>query len=94
MFDKEKIELELIKEMYSMPGQNFIVKIKYSDKKELKEFQYIQFDSPPYFPRINRFYEFCISRMPQFKFIDYEAIECLNPPIRYLENIEKEFTIH
>ena len=33
MFDKEKMELDLIKEMYSMPGQNFNVRILYKEKE-------------------------------------------------------------
>ena len=96
MFDKEKIEMDLIKEMYSMPGQNFNVKILYKEKnsKEVKSIDYTTFDSPPYFPRVNRFFEFCISRMPKLEFIDYHATETSEQILRYSENIEKEFIIH
>jgi|TARA_A100001515_G_C4496145_1_gene185027 hypothetical protein len=96
MFDREKIEMDLIKEMYSMPGQNFNVKILYKEKnsKEVKSIDYTTFDSPPYFPRINRFYEFCIDRMPKLEFIDYHATETSEQILRYSENIEKEFIIH
>ena len=34
MFDKEKMELDLIKEMYSMPGQNFNVRIENTIKND------------------------------------------------------------
>lgn len=96
MFDKEKIEMDLIKEMYSMPGQNFNVKILYKEKesKLVKSINYSTFDSPPYFPRINRFYEFCIDRMPMLEFIDYHATETSEKILRHSENIEKEFIIH
>ena len=96
MFDKEKMELDLIKEMYSMPGQNFNVRILYKEKesKLVKSINYSTFDSPPYFPRIIRFYEFCVDRMPMLEFIDYHATETSEEILRYSENIEKEFIIH
>ena len=96
MFYKEKMELDLIKEMYSMPGQNFNVRILYKEKesKLVKSINYSTFDSPPYFPRINRFYEFCVDRMPMLEFIDYHATETSEEILRYSENIEKEFIIH
>ena len=96
MFDKEKMELDLIKEMYSMPGQNFNVRILYKEKesKLVKSINYSTFDSPHYFPRINRFYKFCVDRMPMLEFIDYHATETSEEILRYSENIEKEFIIH
>ena len=45
MFDREKIEMDLIKEMYSMPGQNFNVKILYKEKNS-KEVKSILLPSP------------------------------------------------
>ena len=65
-----------------------------TNSKEVKSIDYTTFDSPPYFPRINRFYEFCIDRMPKLEFIDYHATETSEQILRYSENIEKEFIIH
>jgi len=92
--DPEKL---MIKELMSLPTQNYWVKITYSTKIKPDDFLYFsfpQFDSEPYFPRVNRFYEFCIKNMKQFNFIDYEIIEYHNKIPRYIENIDKEFTIH
>ena len=52
-------------------------------------------DSEPFFPRINRFYEFCNQRMKdKFIFIDYEVKDCFTPCPRYNTDVEKEFKIH
>ena len=75
----------------------YLVKFTYVTKRKPDAFLYFsfpQFDSEPYFPRINRFYEFCIKNMKKFNFIDYEIIEYHNQIPRYQENIDKEFTIH
>ena len=89
--------LTLIKELMSLPTQNYWVKFTYTKKEKPDEFLYLsfpQFDSEPWFPRVNRFYEFCIKHMPQFNFIDYEIIEYHNKIPRYTENLANEFTIH
>ena len=90
-------EQNLIHTLMSLPTQNYWVKFTYSTKKkpdDLLHFSFPQFDSEPYFPRINRFYEFCIKNMKQFNFIDYEIIEYPNEIPRYFENLDKEFIIH
>lgn len=87
----------LIKELLSLPTKDYWVKFTYSKNRspnKLLYFSFPQFDCDPYFPRVNRFYEFCVKNMKQFKFIDYEIIEYDNKVLRYQENIEKEFTIH
>ena len=90
-------EHNLMKERMCLPTQNYWVKFTYHNRKNLKkvlEFSFPQFDSEPYFPRINRFYEFCIKTMKQFNFIDYEIVDYPNKIPRYVENIDKEFIIH
>ena len=87
----------LMTELMSLPTKNYWVKFIYTNKlnptkKLLLEFP--QYDSEPYFPRINRFYEFCSRHMKQFKFVDYEITEYPNEIPRYCENIDKEFIIH
>ena len=52
-------------------------------------------DSEPFFPRINRFYEFCIQKMEnKFIFIDYEIVDCFTRGPRYNIDLENEFKIH
>ena len=90
-------EQNLITELMSLPTQNYWVKFTYVNRrkpKEILDFSFAQFDCEPYFPRINRFYEFCNKNMQQFKFVDYEIIEYPNEIKRYCENIDKEFIIH
>lgn len=90
-------EHSLIKELMGLPTQNYWVKFTYhknKNPKEKLEFSFPQFDSEPYFPRINRFYEFCNKHMKQFQFIDYEITDYPNEIKRYCENIDKEFIIH
>jgi len=90
-------EQNLIKELMSLPTQNYWVKFIYSTKREPNDFLYLsfpQYDSEPYFPRVNRFYEFCVKNMKQFNFIDYEINEYPNEIPRYCENLDKEFIIH
>ena len=87
----------LISELMSLPTKNYWVKFVYtsklnSQKKLLLEFP--QYDSEPYFPRINRFYEFCIRNMKMFNFLDYEVVQYNNKITRYHVDLEKEYTIH
>tara|TARA_R110000851_G_scaffold196315_1_gene347206 strand:+ start:371 stop:658 length:288 start_codon:yes stop_codon:yes gene_type:complete len=91
--DKEPI----FKELMSLPTQNYWVTFIYCNKKRPNKhlyFSFAQFDVEPYFPRVNRFFDFCIENMKQFDFIDFEIIKYKNKIPRYQENIEKEFTIH
>ena len=81
----------------SLPTQNYWVKFIYVNKLNPTKKLYLEFpqyDSEPYFPRVNRFYEFCIKNMKQFNFIDYEITEYPNEIPRYCENLDKEFIIH
>ena len=90
-------EQSLIKELMSLPTQNYWVKFTYSTKKDPDDFLHFsfpQYDSEPYFPRVNRFYEFCIKKMKMFNFLDYEVIEYKNEITRYHVDLEKEYTIH
>jgi len=52
-------------------------------------FSFPQFDVEPYFPRVNRFFDFCIDNMKQLNFIDFEIIKFNNKILKYQENIEK-----
>jgi len=91
--DKEPV----FKELMSLPTQNYWVTFIYCNKKRPNKhlyFSFAQFDVEPYFPRVNRFFDFCIENMKQFDFIDFEIIKYKNKIPRYQENIEKEFTIH
>ena len=87
----------LYKELMSLPTQNYWVTFTYSTKRKPDKhlyFSFAQFDLENYFPRVNRFFDFCIDNMKQFNFIDFEIIEYNNKIPRYQEDIEKEFTIH
>jgi hypothetical protein len=94
MFEKES---DIVETLMNSPTSNFWVKFTYYDKKNPKvklNFEFAQFDSEPFFPRINRFFEFCISRMTDFVFIDYEIKEYDYDIIKYSINPRNEFTIH
>ena len=87
----------LIAELMSLPTQNYWVKFIYVNKLNPEKKLYLEFpqyDSEPYFPRVNRFYEFCTKNMKMFNFIDYEVIEYNNEIPRYQVDLEKEYTIH
>ena len=97
MFDEKFQEKRLVEELMSMPTHNYWVKFIYSNKKtpnKKEYFEFPQFDSEPYFPRINRFYEFCNENMKQFKFHDYEINNYPGDIPRYEVNFDKEFIIH
>jgi hypothetical protein len=87
----------LIAELMSLPTRNYWVKFIYVNKLNPQKKLYLEFpqyDSEPYFPRVNRFYEFCMKNMKMFNFIDYEVIEYNNEIPRYQVDLEKEYTIH
>lgn len=98
MFDKELEEKNILKSLMSLPTHNYWVKFIYSDRttpNKKEYFEFAQFDSEPYFPRINRFYEFCMDHMrKKFKFHDYEIINYPKEYTKYSVDPEKEFIIH
>jgi len=62
----------------SLPTQNYWVTFTYSTKRKPDKhlyFSFAQFDIEPYFPRVNRFFDFCIDNMKNFNFIDFEIID-------------------
>lgn len=94
MFDKES---DVVETLMNTPTRNYWVKFIYYNKKNPTvklSFEFAQFDSEPFFPRINRFFEFCISHMTDFVFVDYEITEYNNEIIKYSINPRNEFTIH
>ena len=96
-FDKEQDERQIIERLYAQPVKDFFVKFKYHHIKtpeNIQELQFKQIDSEPFFPRINRFYEFCNYKMNDYKFIDYEVTDCFTPGPRYYTDIKNEFNIH
>ena len=98
LFNRNNHDFELLKELYAAPTQYYNVVFKYYDLKnptKIENLQFVQMDSEPFFPRINRFYEFCNTRMEnKFKFIDYEIENCFTTGPRYVIDIENEFRIH
>jgi len=97
MFDEKSQEKKLVEELMSMPTHNYWVKFIYSNKKtpnKKEYFEFAQYDSEPYFPRINRFYEFCIDTMKQFQFHDYEIKHYPKEITKYNIDTDKEFIIH
>ena len=95
---KEKQEHDIIQELYAAPVKDYFVIFKYhsiEDSSNIQTLEFKQIDSEPFFPRINRFYEFCNKRMKdKFIFIDYEVKDCFTPGPRYNTDIENEFKIH
>lgn len=93
MIDKEK---EIIEELLALPTEDLFVTFIYKKKGGTieRKFEFEQFDSPPYYPRINRFYEFCIQTMKEFEFIDYHIKSTSKEIIKYHVDTDKEFIIH
>ena len=93
-----KIKKEPIyKELMSLPTQNYWVTFTYSTKRKPDKhlyFSFAQFDIEPYFPRVNRFFDFCIENMKQLNFVDFEIIEFNKKILKYQENIDKDYIIH
>jgi len=55
----------LFKELMSLPTKNYWVTFIYTTKKKPNEhlyFSFAQFDLENYFPRVNRFFDFCIDK--------------------------------
>ena len=97
IFDKEHEEKEVVEKLYAQPVKDFFVTFKYHHVKTPEKIEHLEFkqiDSEPFFPRINRFYEFCNQKMKDYKFIDYEVIDCFTPGPRYFTDIDNEFKIH
>ena len=78
--------------VYGRKSSANVQKVHWICKEGNLEFK--QIDSEPFFPRINRFYEFCNNKMNDYKFIDYEVTDCFTPGPRYYTDIENEFNIH
>ena len=93
-----KIKKEPIyKELMSLPTQNYWITFTYSTKRKPDKhlyFSFAQFDIEPYFPRVNRFFDFCIENMKQLNFVDFEIIEFNKKILKYQENIDKDYIIH
>ena len=75
LFNKDNDDI--LRELYQSPVKDYVVTFYYHERnkpKELKKLEFVQHDSSPYFPRINRFFEFCLAHMkPKYKFVDYDA---------------------
>ena len=87
----------LFKELLSLPTKNYWVTFMYTTKKKQDKYIYFsfpQFDVEPYFPRVNRFFDFCIENMKQLNFVDFEIIEFNKKILKYQENIDKDYIIH
>ncbi len=95
---RNKPDIEVLEELYAAPVKDYFVTFKYYsvvDPTKIEKLEFKQIDSEPFFPRINRFYEFCNQRMKdKFIFIDYEVVDCFTIGPRYVIDIEKEFRIH
>ena len=87
----------LFMELMSLPTQNYWITFTYVTAKDPKThlyFSFPQFDVEPYFPRVNRFFDFCIDNMKQLNFVDFEIIEFNKKILKYQENIDKDYIIH
>lgn len=90
-------EFDTLEELYRAPVKDFFVTFKYHHIKtpyKIEKLEFKQIDSEPFFPRINRFYEFCNRNMKEYIFTDYKIVDCFTPGPRYYTDIEKEFKIH
>jgi len=97
MFDQKTEEKRVLEELMRMKTHNYWVKIIYHHKKnptEVKLLEFAQYDSEPYFPRINRFYDWLEMRMKDFTFVDYQAVRYPKEITKYLVDIDKEYIIH
>ena len=81
----------LFKELLSLPTKNYWVTFMYTTKKNPDKYIYFSF---PQFPRVNRFFDFCIENMKQLNFVDFEIIEFNKKILKYQENIDKDYIIH
>lgn len=97
MFDQKTEEKKVLEELMRMKTHNYWVKIIYypknnpSDKKAL---EFAQYDAEPYFPRINRFYDWLEMKMKNFKFVDYQVIHYPKEIHKYNVDLDKEYIIH
>jgi uncharacterized protein Usg len=97
MFDIKTEEKKVLEELMRMKTNNYWVKIIYHHKKkpkEVKSLEFPQYDSEPYFPRINRFYDWLEIKMKDFTFVDYQVIHYPKEINKYLVDLDKEYIIH
>jgi hypothetical protein len=97
MFDNKTEEKKILEELMGMKTHNFWVKIIYYHKEkpnDQKVLEFPQHDAEPYFPRINRFYDWLTVKMPDYKFVDYEVVYYPKKINKYNVDIDKEYIIH
>ena len=77
-----------------MPKQFFNVTIAYQDKHLVKEINFEEYDSLPYYPRVTRYLDFHENKMPQFPIRGVRITPKKEGNIQLKDTSELSSTIH
>jgi len=77
-----------------MPKQFFNVTVAYLDKGIVKEINFEEYDSLPYYPRVSKYLNFLEEKMPQFPIhgVRLTPKKDGDPQLKYIHELSK--TIH
>lgn len=95
MYDLKNDFMDILQEKINlMPKQFFNVTIAYQDKHLVKEINFEEYDSLPYYPRITQYLNFHEYKMPQFPIRGVRITPKKEGNIQLKETSEISSTIH
>ena len=95
MYNLKDELIELMEDrMNLMPRQFFNVTVSYKDQGSIKEMNFEEYDSIPYYPRVSQYLNFWEEKMPQFPIHNVRLTPKLfgNPQLKNIGELSK--TIH
>lgn len=95
MYNLKDELMELVEDrMNLMPKQFFNVTVSYKDQGLVKEMNFEEYDSIPYYPRVSQYLNFWEEKMPQFPIHNVRVTPKLfgNPQLKNIGELSN--TIH
>ena len=95
MYNLKDELMELVEDRLNMmPKQFFNVTVSYKDQGSIKEMNFEEYDSIPYYPRVSQYLNFWEEKMPQFPIHNVRLTPKLigNPQLKNIQDLSK--TIH
>ena len=95
MYNLKDELIELMEDrMNLMPRQFFNVTVSYKDQGSIKEMNFEEYDSIPYYPKVSQYLNFMEEKMPQFPIHNVRLTPKLigNPQLKNIQDLSK--TIH
>ena len=95
MYNLKDELMELVEDRLNMmPKQFFNVTVSYKDQGSIKEMNFEEYDSIPYYPRVSSYLNFMEEKMPQFPIHNVRVTPKLfgNPQLKNIGELSN--TIH